>query len=1099
MIQREDLSQQIKEGVEFHPRILENLKKFASPHDREGKPIYEDGKLVYPPYFRKDHERRQCDPRAFLEARRNTILRELYDLGLVEVIVRRESGAVSEGELQYYALALTPLGIEVLQSTVANQDVDPGLVTKISEELFKSLTQTLASWPTPKASYRLQFTSELTLQRAADEVLPYLDELGVDTIYCSPLFQAVPDSSHGYNIIDCTRIDKSRGGEEGLEAFLSKAKKLEMRMILDNVPNHWAAHKENPWWWATLRDGPECEEAIFFDISWQPEGKVVVPVLGAKLVEVCQANQLEIELSNESEGKRSEFILKYYEHEFPLSVQSWTRILVRCNGPSLSSKSLKRLKQLVQECAKLEKSTNFMSDAVKVREALSQWINESEETVAFARAAARYSSNPATILALLPLQHYRLEYWRHAHDQVNYRRFFDINELVALNMHKPEVFAVSHALLARLLQTGQIVGVRIDHLDGLEKPREYLDALHELFGIALCEKAYSTRSSKPISFEVIEPEIRRQWAALKKQDSELCRKVLVLCEKILSPKEITPGEWPIAGTTGYSPMDVFNRVFIDPKGLEKAIEYYRWHTPEDPSDIHEMVAEIKDELIKNTFKTGLAKVTRLFSQALTEGEEIFDENDLRAVIIAYACNLEIYRTYAAEAAPSDIHKGYIESAISKAGNSLKNGHQFLALDHLKNLLFSPEKTEAESEFLIALEQLTSPLEAKAFEDTLFYRYLPLISLNEVGSGPNRFVGSVEEFHVANKVRREYSPREMVAGSTHDTKRGEDARIRINCITQYFEEWCALLREIGNTHGGSDFAPSWTEQYLLFQTLIGTPFHLQAEAPEIYAQRITGYMEKAIREAKLNTSWTKQNVEWEEGIRQYVTRVLRDVDIVGELRKFNDLIDRAAFNDSLARLVIQLTAPGFPDVYQGSEWANYSLVDPDNRRPVDFEARIESLRKIKELYKGNPSALHQSLVSEMNLNHSKQYILWKILEFRNSHSELFLNGNYKPISPIDSKNDQILAFAREEGDKTAIVVTRRFTSRKDTEVSYEICLEIEAEGNNTSGKLTVLRNIFTGEEIIPTLQDGKWIFNANELLRDFPVAVLESTSISIPVV
>lgn len=839
----------------------------------------------------------------------------------------------------------------------------------------------------PRATYRLQLRPGFGFAAAAG-VAPYLARLGLSHIYSSPYLQAAAGSTHGYDVVDPRCVNEELGGREGHKEFSRRLEELGLGQILDIVPNHMAiSAAENPWWWDVLENGQASRYAATFDVDWDhPEENlrnlVLLPILGDHYGRVLEAGQIRLE----REG--SQFRVRYFDHVLPVAPRSLEPILAAAGARARSA----QLSFLADTAGALPPPTATGRATTMRRhrdkEALLALLERLlQEEPATARAVdeilTRTNDDPDALDAILARQNYRLAYWRAADRDLGYRRFFDVTGLAGLRVEDEHVFDETHALILDWLDQGILDGLRVDHPDGLRDPLTYLKRL---------------RKAAPGAWIVV--------------------------EKILAPGERIRSDWPVDGTTGYDFLNLVNGLFVDPAGEAPLTSIYQEVTGET-RPFAEISRECRHFVLRETLGSELNRLAALFVD-VCEGhrrQRDYTRHELHEALREAAASMPIYRTYVrAEAkgpAPEDVEA--IEEAISVASAARPDIDSEL-FRFLGDILELKIRGSLESDLVMRFQQLTGAAMAKGVEDTAFYRYLRLTSLNEVGGDPGRFGVSVEEFHRANEERQASWPSTMITTRTHDTKRGEETRLRISALSEMPGEWRAAVerwREHARRHAkrprlakaGESAVPSAVDpatEYLLFQTLVGTW--------PIDRERLTGYMRKAVREAKLSTSWGSPNDVFEQAVERLVVGLLRDRAFIGDLEAFLHPIVRSARVSSLAQTLLRLTSPGVPDTYQGAELWDLSLVDPDNRRPVDF-GQLERL--LGDLESGlDPEAI----TARWDEGLPKLWTIRQALGLRRDRPDLFgTEAAYRPLLATGPDSGHVVAFVR--GEKAVTVVPR----------------------------------------------------------------------------
>ncbi|CAN5610446.1 malto-oligosyltrehalose synthase [soil metagenome] len=930
----------------------------------------------------------------------------------------------------------------------------------------------------PHSTYRLQFNEAFTFRDAAN-LVPYLAELGVGDLYASPFMEARPGSMHGYDIVDHNSVNPEVGGRGGLETLSETLRAHSMGHFLDWVPNHMGVGSGNSWWMDALENGPASPHARFFDVDWHPtnrrelDGKVLLPVLGDHYRKVLEGGGLE--LSFDSEG--GSFSVSYHEHRCPLDPKTYPMVLENLSAGDELASEFESLATAFgnlpgRDEADAESAAERMRDSAINKERLARLCDESPDVKAAVEGRVGAMNRDFEALhELLESQAYRLVFWRVASDEINYRRFFSINDLAGIRVEDGEVFAETHRLVLELLREGKVSGLRLDHPDGLYDPAGYLRRL--------------------------------QKAAKEATGSE----IYLLVEKILAGHEPLPETWPVSGTTGYEFTNLVNGLFVDGEAERAMTRTYERFVGESV-DFEKLLYECKKRVMRGELASELNVLSRRLLRLADgeKGERRFDFtiNVLRDALADVVAYFPVYRTYVVEA-PSETDRRYIEWAVARAKKHSDAADESVfdfIHDALLMELDGAVRGAAESaahrrrgaDFVGKFQQYTGPVMAKGMEDTALYRYNRLTSLNEVGGEPEHFGTSVAAFHHMNAERMKLWPNSMLSTSTHDTKRGEDVRARINVLSETPDEWRANLAKWARINRSrrreteNGMAPSRNDEYLLYQTLLGAwPLEETFDADE-FAGRIKAYMEKAMREAEVHTSWTKTDEGYEGAVANFVEAVLAPDEgnlFLHEFVPFQRRIARLGAMNSLSQTLLKLTSPGVPDIYQGNELWDFSLVDPDNRCPVDYGLRRRLLAESKgvESFSGIRAMLEDG---GWQNGLPKIHTTRKVLELRKEKAELFRDGEYVPLEVEGGMADHVVAFARVLGDEAIIVVAPRLCSGLVRE-GGSLTLDPEKFGGATlslSGLPgTWYARLFTGvavDEASPRVGD---------LLSGFPVAVL----------
>jgi (1->4)-alpha-D-glucan 1-alpha-D-glucosylmutase len=872
----------------------------------------------------------------------------------------------------------------------------------------------------PRATYRVQLHAGFTLDDAA-ALVDYLQALGISHLYCSPYLQAARGSTHGYDVVNPHRVNVELGGEAARKRMVSALQAHGMGQLLDIVPNHMAiGGDDNPWWWDVLKYGPASRYASYFDVEWNPpearhKDEVLVPVLGDQYGRVLENKEIQLDASG------PEFLVRYHQNSYPVDPRSLGPILAaaagQCGSAELASLAASYAEQIPQPAVINRKIAQSRQRQVAALEVRLQALREVQPEVdaAVQNTVRAWNDSVDMLDTFLQAQNYRLAYWRISSGELGYRRFFDINTLIGLRMEDEEVFADTHRLILGWLESGAVEGLRIDHPDGLLDPEGYFCRI---------------QAAQPGAWVVI--------------------------EKILEEDEQLPESWPVAGTTGYEFLNRVNGLFVDPRGEGALLDLYRRFTGRAGA-YASLAYEKKLQVINTLLGSDLNRLVELFLQVCERHRNYRDTSrrDLRLVISETAACLPVYRTYA-RAGQAQVHESdviFLEKAIAAAREHRSEVDPRL-FDFFRDLLLLRITGALESELVMRFQQFTGPVMAKGVEDTTFYQYYPLVSLNEVGGNPGQFGTTLEDFHAACARAVKMHPRGLLASTTHDTKRSEDVRARINVLSEMPEQWAAAVERWWqiNTRTRRKHPIDANDEYLLYQTLVG--------AWPIGEERLLQYMEKACREAKTHTSWTNPNAGYENAVAGFVRAVLRSRTFRAELKRFLARIEPVGWVNALAQTLVKLTAPGVADIYQGSELWAYTLVDPDNRAPVDYALRRALLEQLDEC---SPEQIWARAPEGL----PKLWVIRQALALRKQHPQWFTaEGGYRPLLPSGGEN--VVAYRR--GGAICIVPRLSLHARTMANVSLKI----------PAGKW---KNEMTGEII----QGGEVM--AAALLERFPVALL----------
>ena len=905
----------------------------------------------------------------------------------------------------------------------------------------RRVRRALAGARVPRATYRLQLNREFDFADAA-RLVPYLDALGVSHIYCSPYLRARPDSTHGYDIVDHNAFNPELGGAQGFERLCGELRQHGMGQILDMVPNHMGVMgADNAWWMDVLENGPASAFGEFFDIDWQPVNpelvnRVLVPVLGDQYGVVLEAGELRLAF----EAERGSLSVFYYENRLPLDPRDYPRVLERAlrslEGMQVAEDAVAEAASLAAAFAHLpsrneiaaEKTAERNRDKELHKRRLAQLVRAHPAIAeAIGHAVHALNGTPGqrasfdALDALLEAQAYRLAFWRVASDEINYRRFFDINDLAALRMENEAVFNATHAFVLGLAAEGKVDGLRIDHSDGLYDPAQYFRRLQEHYA-----------------------RLAGLDAPADEPDGRPARPLYVVVEKITARHEHVPTTWAVHGTTGYRFATVVNALFVDRQARAKLGRVWRTFTGESV-DFDEIAYRGKRDITRGALASELTVLaTELLRIARADRRtRDYTFNTLRRAIAETAAYFPVYRTYVADGlTPQD--RRYIDWAIAHARKRIRAADA-TAFDFLRMVLLvsppgdaPPALKEHYRAFAMKFQQFTSPVAAKGVEDTSFYNFNRLVSLNEVGGDPDMFGMTVSAFHGASADRALRWPHTMLATSTHDNKRAEDVRCRIDVISEMPAAWRLALRRWSRMNAGhrrtldGAAAPSRNDEYLLYQTLLGTfPNEtLDTTGLEAYRERIESYMLKAAREAKRYTSWVNVNAEYEEALAGFVHALLGRLEanpFLDDLRLQAGPIAWFGMLNSLSTALVKLSSAGVPDFYQGSEVFDLSLVDPDNRRPVDYARRQALLGELQAIAAGPAEALPVAVRAFFDAPYdgrAKLWLTWRALQFRRAHDELFLKGDYLPLAVSGERSRHALAYARRLGEAGIVAIAGR---------------------------------------------------------------------------
>ncbi|QAU45344.1 malto-oligosyltrehalose synthase [Bradyrhizobium guangzhouense] len=907
----------------------------------------------------------------------------------------------------------------------------------------------------PLATYRLQLTADFDFDKAA-AVVPYLKSLGITHLYASPVMKARKGSTHGYDTVDHSQFNPELGGEAGFARLSEALAQNDLGLIIDFVPNHVGVHfADNPWWLDVLEWGQASPHAISFDIDWdqlpyRARGGVLLPILGASYGEALERGDIELRYDPD-EGSFSAW---YFEHRLPIAPERYGEILrmIVKEADAADTVAGKRLLSLAAHTTGLRRPNRKEAPAFKTE---LKEIAGGADIIVHGLAAYRAAKDrPAQTLALhhlLERQNYKLGHWRLASSDINYRRFFDVNGLAGLRVEDASTFAATHRLVKQLITDGKLQGIRLDHIDGLRDPAQYCQRLRRLVRDA-------QGNAKPF-YTVI--------------------------EKILCEHEKLPHFAGVLGTTGYEWMNAITQVLVDAKGLEALDETWR-QISNRPPRLAPYVKDAKRRVLETLLTSEFTVLTRLLAR-IANGHystRDFSADSLRQALELYVLHFPVYRTYLTHSGPTALDRKLIDDTIARARAEWFAADEGI-FDFLRDALTMdllkpgrpPHSAPRVRRFALKVQQFTGPMMAKSLEDTAFYQFHRLLALNEVGGDPASKGLTIPAFHEAMRARAKEWPQGMTATATHDTKRGEDARARIAALSEISGEWTSavsrwkVLNAPHLTLSGNLRAPSATFEYMLYQTLLGA-WPLQGPDAS-FVERIQAYALKAAREGKEETSWLNPHEAYESGIKSFIGKIL-DPALSGEfLDSLATLARRVALLgalNSLSQLTLKAMLPGVPDFYQGTEYWDLSLVDPDNRRPMDFSARQAALGSLEapdwnELIKTWPDG--------------RLKLAWTrhLLRLRTELADVFAQGDYQPLEVRGAHADHVIAFARRHGRAAAIVVVARQFAR------------FTQAGREWSAREGFDATVDIGGYTAPGLARNE--LPLAQAFRDFPAAVIEA--------
>lgn len=949
----------------------------------------------------------------------------------------------------------------------------------------------------PVSTYRLQFNKQFTFSDAT-RLVPYLKRLGVSHCYASPFLKARPGSTHGYDIVDHSELNPEIGSREDFDRFIAVLHSHGMGLIADIIPNHMGVMgSDNIWWLDVLENGQASYYAPFFDIDWYPiktalQNKILLPVLGDHYGNILEQRELKLAF----DADQGEFSVWYYQHRFPIDPQTYSFILNSQNEQLLdyfdtNDPEFLEYQTMDNSFSKLPARTETTEEKIDERKRdkevfkrhLARLCTDSPGILRFIEARVADINNivdeNGELHALLEQQVYRLAYWRVAGDEINYRRFFDINDLAGLRIEDERVFDATHRYVLSLIEQGKIQGLRIDHADGLYNPVAYYQRLNE--------------------------KIADIFAIAPEQDSP---PVYIVAEKIVANYEYLSSQWPIHGTTGYEFANAASGVFID-SAAEKSLSRCYERFIESQPNFDTLVYHAKKHMMTTALASELNMLANQLSKIADTSSQTRDYTlyALRNALLEVIACFPVYRTYINSETVGKEDSQYINWAIAQAKQRSWAADKSV-FDFIRSLLLQESGTEIAARdflwFTMRFQQYTPPVMAKAYEDTALYQYNRLISLNEVGGDPQNFGHSVNAFHHFNQDRIKKWPYTMLCLSSHDTKHSADMRARINVLSEIPRQWNDAVqrwRRLNKSKRYRKTQPHQTliarnDEYLFYQVLIGTwPLAgLPASEQTVYQQRIQDYMIKAVREAKQFTSWLNPNEDYEQAVSQFVARCLNasvNPLFLADFTEFERRIRTPGLYNSLAQTLLLLTSPGVPDIYQGNECWQFALVDPDNRQPVDFTKHEHMLIELETGLAGDRTEFLRLLQDHIDDGRIKLFVVTQALRFRHRYAALFRAGEYLKINVHGVGSEQLLAFARQDQQDFVIVVVPRLIAHVLMAGSEQALAKIWAD---TWLELPLkapsrYRELFSlSYAVAKPVADSQQLY-LGEALRLFPLAVL----------
>lgn len=1041
--------------------------------------------------------------------------------------------------------------------------------TSVVDEIIQSVRRRLSEVRPILATYRFQFQQSQFRFPDATVIADYLAQLGISHVYSSPTLKARSGSTHGYDVVDHSRVNDELGTDAEFRAYVDALHQHGLGQILDVVPNHVSvATDENAWWMDVLQNGPSSAYAGYFDIAWQPvkqelHGRVLLPILGDLYGKQLEEGTLQVV------HRDGVFFVKVNDSHLPLDPQTWSGILTPhleelTHSIGDSSPAVLELQSIITALQYLPSRNETAADRTAERHRerlviqgrLARLMESSPEIAAHVdrnlnelNGTVGQPESFDALDRLLDDQAFRLVHWKAGSDEMNYRRFFDVTELAALCMERLDVFEATHRKLYELLVDGSADGFRIDHVDGLYDPGQYLWRLQWGWLRALGQAAHAELASRQPDlpawaalespfFDAMYPQVggthpRNLFGPPAHVTNETApvqhpgndrppterppfRPLYVLVEKILGPDEPLPEEWPIEGTTGYYFLNVINGLFVDEPGLHQLEKHYAKYLDEDV-DFHEIVYNCKRLILSGPMQSEVQllahRLDRLSNRHRLSRD--YTLQALRAVLREIMACFPVYRTYLVDGCVTDRDRRVVQRAIALARR--RNPVADASVYHfVRDVLFfeQPANLDAEGRlqrdlFVGRFQQVTGPVMAKGVEDTAFYRYLPLTSLEEVGGEPVHAVRSVADLHEQNATRRAHWPQALLASTTHDTKRTEDVRARITILSEIPDRWRTVVQKWTRTNRkhvrevDGEPAPSRNDEWLVYQTLVGMWPLLPPDAAqrEELVSRLQAYMRKAIHEAKVRTSWINPNAAYDEAVDHFVASILSDRNprFLKDLQEFHESIVDAGLWTSISQILIKLTAPGIPDIYQGQEIWDFSLVDPDNRRPVNYARRRQLLDEIVQ-QSASPEGhleLARTLAANPRDDRTKLFVTWSALQLRKAWGAEFVMAAYTPLALEGPQARHVVAYARmrpahgHTPEKAALIIVPRLVHGLQHASAQQLPAGAAEWGETAvmiqqfAGK--PLRNLLTGR----TISGHNGRLPLSEAWQDFPAGVFET--------
>jgi (1->4)-alpha-D-glucan 1-alpha-D-glucosylmutase len=972
----------------------------------------------------------------------------------------------------------------------------------------------------PVSTYRVQMHKDFTFAHAQG-LAGYLKNLGIGDFYSSPIFEARPNSTHGYDVTRHDRLNPELGGAEGFANFSAELERQGLGLLLDIVPNHMGVGNDSIWWQDVLENGHASQYSEYFDIDWKPlkaamRNKLLLPILGDQYGAELEAKHIQVSM------KDGQALIHYYDHTMPVAPRTLPIIFDQLNPAEPLPEVMRELLVQLRDIPPHETSDENLREQrramlaellPRLQDALRS--PEMQPTIRDALAAINgIEGDPHSfdrLHLLLDAQPYRLASWRTSAEEINYRRFFDVNDLVGLRMENPAVFAETHCLIRSLIASHQVTGLRIDHCDGMFNPRQYLIRLQLLYLASQCggPSPKQETAANGIERSILDPVRGYDWS----QSQGPCYTVV---EKILEPREYLPPEWPVRGTSGYDFVYLANGIFIQSANEKRFNAIYAQvlgHTVE----ADEIIYRSKLQVMQTALASEVYVLTNLLSRIAASNRRArdFTDNILETVIRETIASFPVYRTYIddrGEYGERDV--AFLRNAIARA-KRLNPDINASAFDFLRETLLIKSGSQASARqhkpnpemlyFALKFQQLTGPVMAKGVEDTAFYVYTRFLSSNEVGGSAKSFGISLDALHQSNQGRLKHSPDSMLTTSTHDTKRSEDVRNRLNVLSELPQPWSAAVRrwqrmnaKFKRTLEDGRTAPDHNEEYLLYQTILGAwPWQMESRQDrEHYLERLKQYASKALSEAKVNLSWINPDPEYVAAVHAFLESILmpsakgKENPFVASLDALMPQLRLFGAVNSLAQVVLKIASPGVPDFYQGSELWDLSLVDPDNRRPVDYNLRARYLDALHALAaQEGPGAVCREVLDSLADGRVKLWTMHRALALRREEHALFRRGEYVPLEVSGERREHVIAFLRRDQTtgRSVVVVLPRLAC---TLMRGKVQLPLGEAWGKDQLLLPVApgaqyRNVFT-DETVTVAEDGLAL---STVFAAYPVGLL----------